>query len=182
MLKFPFSMNDNTRALVAFLVFAIVIGASFSILRSLGECSSGPCFTFNTLYISFLLTFLLDLLSFLSGWLFLWLDNKPSRQPERWSSLQSGMVGWCRFNNAFRVSATEDGLYLTGLWIIRFTFPTVCIPWEKIQFQKHYEFLFGSFVVYRVQTRFGPVSIHLNQTLEDSIHAAQSHPDSPKPA
>ncbi len=53
---------------------------------------------------------------------------------------------WSRYGGIVRVTAAQDALYLSVSFLLRFTHPTLRIPWDEIRFGKT-KFLWRPYVV-----------------------------------
>jgi len=71
--------------------------------------------------------------SFISGCLLLakyYLTDIPS--PPELSTWQTGSVNIVSYKNSLNIGITEEGLYLSFIFIMRLFHPPLLVPWEKI--------------------------------------------------
>lgn len=85
------------------------------------------------LIILFIVIFGSLLSSFISGWLLLsqyYLANVHS--PSVLSTWQTGNIGFVSYKNSLNIGITEEGLYLSFIFLMRLFHPPLLIPWNAI--------------------------------------------------
>jgi len=71
--------------------------------------------------------------SFISGWLLLakyYLTDIPP--PTELSTWQTGNIGGVSYRNSLNIGITEEGIYLSFIFIMRLFHPPLLIPWDAI--------------------------------------------------
>jgi hypothetical protein len=92
------------------------------------------------------------LISVLSGWYTL--SKRFRAQSEPYGKTKSAgpffytvyMRYWVHYSSVIRMTAAEDALYLSVLFLFRIGQPSLCIPWIEIQFGKA-KFLWRRYIV-----------------------------------
>ena len=92
------------------------------------------------------------LISFLGGWFSL--SRRFRAQSEPYGQTQSAgpflyavkMRFRTNYSNVIRMTAADDGLYLSVLFLMRVGHPPLCIPWKEIEMRRT-KFLWLRFVV-----------------------------------
>lgn len=92
------------------------------------------------------------LISVLSGWYTL--SNRFRSQSEPYGQTKSAgpffytvyMRYWGHYSSIIRMTAAEDALYLSVLFLFRIGHPPLCIPWKEIQFGRT-KFFWFRFVI-----------------------------------
>jgi hypothetical protein len=96
--------------------------------------------------------FISFLSSILSGWHKL--SERFCAQSEPYGATKSAgpffytiyMRFWGRYSSMVHMTAAEDGLYLSVIFLLRIGHPPLCIPWREIQFSRTKHF-WRSYVV-----------------------------------
>lgn len=74
------------------------------------------------------------LISQMSGWSAMAQHYRTDTKPEGYStSMNSGMIGWSRYNGVLQLVLNEKGLYISILFLFRIGHPPLFIPWEHIE-------------------------------------------------
>jgi hypothetical protein len=96
--------------------------------------------------------FICFLISFISGWYTL--SERFRKQSEPYGETKSAgpffytvyMRFWGHYSGVIRMTAAEDALYLSVLFLFRIGHPPLCIPWKEIQFGRT-KFFWRQYVV-----------------------------------
>jgi hypothetical protein len=123
--------------------------------------------------------------SFMSGWLTL--SRRFRKQSEPYGATMS--VGplfytvytryWAHYSSIIRMTAAEDGLYLSVLFLYRVAHPPLCIPWNEVKISKK-KFVWRWYVVLTLgeQER---IPLRITQRMARKLGILDRLPDESKP-
>ncbi|MEI7833330.1 MAG: hypothetical protein WCJ56_09045 [bacterium] len=90
-------------------------------------------------------------LSLISGWYRMAKIFRSVRKPEgkyfRW---QSGIIWYVNYNNVLNIHVSEEGIFISLIWLFSFGSPPLFIPWNDIYNLHEEQFLWMRYAVFTV--------------------------------